>query len=157
MGMTFLDSTDGDRLKELVKKAGSSTKVTVAVGGWTFSQGASKDVFSTMIGSSSNRAKFIASAKSFISSYGIAGIDIDFEYPASVERGGPPSDTPNLTAFFKELRAGLGASAVISLATPAGYWFLKGFELDKIAPQLSFINVMSYDYRTCFIYSSLTF
>ena len=58
----------------------------------------------------------------------------------------PPSDTPNLTLFFSELRSGIGSS-LISLATPAGYWFLKGFELDKIAPNLDFINMMSYDYR----------
>ena len=73
MSMSFADPTDGDRLKELVKKAGSGIKVTTAVGGWTFSQGSTKDVFSVMIGSSANRAKFIASAKSFISTYGIAG------------------------------------------------------------------------------------
>ncbi|KAF8074509.1 hypothetical protein FPV67DRAFT_584750 [Lyophyllum atratum] len=147
MNMGFADATDGDRLKELVTKAGSAVKVMVAVGGWTFSQGATKDIFSTMIASPDNRTKFIASAKSFISAYGIAGIDIDFEYPASVERGGPPSDTPNLTLFFQEFRAGLGSSALISLATPAGYWFLKGFELDKISPELSFFNMMSYDYH----------
>lgn len=47
------------------------------------------------------------------------------EYPASVERGGPPTDTPNLTAFFQELRSAL-PSAEISLATPSGYWFMKG-------------------------------
>jgi len=49
------------------------------------------------------------------------------EYPASTERGGPPSDTPNLTAFFKELRAAL-PSTIISIASPAGYWFMKGAE-----------------------------
>ncbi|EJD54185.1 glycoside hydrolase [Auricularia subglabra TFB-10046 SS5] len=99
-----------------------------------------------MIGSAANRATFINSVKSFISSYKIDGIDIDFEYPAAMERQGPPSDTPNLTLFFNELRAGVGSS-LISLATPAGYWFLKGFEMDKIAPKLDFINMMSYDYH----------
>jgi GH18 family chitinase len=74
MNMAFDDPTDGNRLKELVTKAGSSVKVMIAVGGWTFSQGSTKDIFSVMIASAANRAKFIASAKSFISSYGIAGI-----------------------------------------------------------------------------------
>jgi len=78
------------------------------------------------------------------------------EYPASIERGGPPEDTPNLTLFFKELRAGLGSS-LISLATPAGYWFLKGFELDKISGNLDFINMMSYDYRSSSIPPSFVF
>lgn len=142
----FADSSDGDRLKELVTKAAGKVKVSVAVGGWTFSEGSTKDRFSIMIGSSANRATFISSVKSFISSYKIDGIDIDFEYPAAMERQAPPSDTPNLTLFFKELRAGIGSS-LVSLATPAGYWFLKGFELDKIVPNLDFINMMSYDYH----------
>ncbi|KAF5372023.1 hypothetical protein D9615_008091 [Tricholomella constricta] len=147
MTINFDDPTDGDRLRELVTKAGSSTKVMVAVGGWTFSQGATKDMFSTMIGDAANRATFINSVNAFISSYGIAGIDIDFEYPSSIERDGPPSDTPNLTLFFREMRANLGPSTLISIATPAGYWFLKGFELDKISPEVSFFNMMSYDYH----------
>jgi len=68
------------------------------------------------------------------------------EYPAAMERNGPPSDTPNLTVFFKDFRAGL-EDAILSLATPAGYWFLRGFELDKISPNLDMINMMSYDFR----------
>jgi chitinase len=66
-----------------------------------------------------------------------------------MERQAPPDDIPNLTIFFKEFRAGLGSS-LISLATPAGYWFLQGFEMQKIAANLDFINMMSYDYRERF-------
>ncbi|KAJ8078102.1 hypothetical protein PM082_000308 [Marasmius tenuissimus] len=143
----FDDSADSDRLKELVTKAAKTkTKVLVAVGGWTFSEGATKDRFSVMIASSANRSKFIDSVKSFISSYKIDGIDIDFEYPAAMERQGPPEDTPNLTLFFSELKSGVGSS-LVTVATPAGYWFLKGFEMDKIAKNLDFINMMSYDYH----------
>ncbi|CCO33578.1 hypothetical protein BN14_07662 [Rhizoctonia solani AG-1 IB] len=100
-----------------------------------------------MISASANCATFIASVKSFLTTYKLNGIDIDIEYPASIKRGGPPSDTPNLTTFFKELRSGL-PSTEISLATSSSYWFLKGFELDKIAPSVSFINMMSYDYHS---------
>ncbi|KAJ3515636.1 hypothetical protein NLJ89_g1634 [Agrocybe chaxingu] len=148
MTIGFENPSDYPRLQELVTKAAStSTQVLVAVGGWTFSQGATKDRFSTMIESAANRAAFTASCNQFINQYNVAGIDIDFEYPASVERQGPPSDTPNLTTFFREFRAGLGSSRTITIATPAGYWFLKGFEMDKIAPNLDFINMMSYDYH----------
>ncbi|KAJ7501452.1 glycoside hydrolase superfamily [Mycena galericulata] len=56
-------------------------------------------------------------------------------------------DTPNLTAFFQELRAALGSSVLISCATPAGYWFLKGFEIDKITSSVDYLNMMSYDYH----------
>lgn len=61
----------------------------------------------------------------------------------------PPSDTPNLIAFFDELRASL-PSNIISLSIPVGSWFLKEFELGKIAQNLDMINVMSLDYRKSF-------
>ncbi|KAJ7475695.1 glycoside hydrolase [Mycena latifolia] len=100
-----------------------------------------------MISTSANRATFITSVASFLTQFGLDGVDIDFEYPAAIERGGPGTDTPNLTAFFQELRAGLPSSALVSVATPAGYWFLKGFEINKIAASVSYINMMSYDYH----------
>ncbi|EEB90701.1 hypothetical protein MPER_11056, partial [Moniliophthora perniciosa FA553] len=92
------------------------------------------------------QSTFISSVKDLLSTYGLDGIDIDFEYPSAIERGAPATDTPNLTAFFRELRAGL-PSAVISCATPAGYWFLKGFEIDKIVENIDYLNMMSYDYH----------
>ncbi|KAG6886456.1 hypothetical protein C0995_007628, partial [Termitomyces sp. Mi166 len=54
--------------------------------------------------------------------------------------------TPNLTAFFQELRTALG-NKIISCATPAGFWFLQGFEIDKIATSVTYLNMMSYDYH----------
>ncbi|KIP07102.1 glycoside hydrolase family 18 protein [Phlebiopsis gigantea 11061_1 CR5-6] len=99
-----------------------------------------------MISSSSTRATFISSVGSTLAQYGLDGIDIDFEYPGAVERNAPATDTPNLTAFFSELRSSL-PSTIISVAAPAGYWFLKGFEIDKIASSVTYINMMSYDYH----------
>ncbi|KAJ7920224.1 glycoside hydrolase [Mycena leptocephala] len=100
-----------------------------------------------MISTSQNRATFIASVAKFLTQFGLDGIDIDFEYPAAIERNAPATDTPNLTSFFTELKAGLPSSALISIATPVGFWFLRGFQIDKIAPSVSYINMMSYDYH----------
>lgn len=68
------------------------------------------------------------------------------------------TDTPNLTAFFMELRQALGSKLIscglwyrrselffhtyCRVAAPAGYWFLKGFEIDAIATYVDFINMM---------------
>ncbi|EJD52180.1 glycoside hydrolase [Auricularia subglabra TFB-10046 SS5] len=99
-----------------------------------------------MIASSSSRATFISSVAQFLKQFSLDGIDIDFEYPSAIERGAPATDTPDLTAFFQELRAAL-PTQVISCATPAGYWFLKGFEIDKVAQSVTYLNMMSYDYH----------
>ncbi|TFK69200.1 glycoside hydrolase [Pluteus cervinus] len=100
-----------------------------------------------MISSAANRKKFIDSAKAFIKNFNLDGIDVDMEYPSAIERSAPSTDTPNLTALFKEMRASMGSDAIISVAAPAGYWFLKGFEIDKIMQDISYINMMSYDYH----------
>jgi chitinase len=31
---------------------------------------------------------------------------------------------------------------MMAVATPAGYWFLKGFEIDKIASSVTYMNMM---------------
>ncbi|KAJ7837275.1 glycosyl hydrolases family 18-domain-containing protein [Mycena leptocephala] len=99
-----------------------------------------------MISTSSTRATFISSVKSFLTQFKLDGIDIDFEYPSAIERAAPATDTPNLTSFFQELRAAL-PTQIISCATPASFWFLQGFEIDKIAASVSYLNMMSYDYH----------
>lgn len=61
---------------------------------------------------------------------------------------------------MREMKAGLPAGTIISvgmyftydyasfwliilvIATPAGYWFLKGFEINKIAASLTYINMV---------------
>ncbi|KAF5360156.1 hypothetical protein D9758_011368 [Tetrapyrgos nigripes] len=144
-----LSDADVPLLQQLVNQKASNPgmKVIIAIGGWDFSElDATKDLFSFMIASSSSRATFINSVKSFLDRFELDGIDIDFEYPGAIERNAPATDTPNLTAFFKELRSAIG-SKIISIATPAGYWFLKGFEIDKIAGSVDYMNMMSYDFH----------
>ncbi|KAF7367964.1 Glycoside hydrolase family 18 protein [Mycena sanguinolenta] len=130
------------------KNAYSGLKVLIAVGGWDFSEdGDTRDLWSLMVGSSANRATFIKSILAFLELMSLDGIDIDFEYPGAIERDAPATDTPDLTAFFSELRTALPSQYLISIATPAGYWFLKGFEIDKIVGNVTYINMMSYDYH----------
>ncbi|KAJ6505220.1 glycoside hydrolase [Mycena sanguinolenta] len=104
-----------------------------------------------MVGSSANRATFIKSIVATIKLLSLDGIDslghLRAEYPSAIERNAPATDTPSLTAFFSELRSELPSQYLISIATPAGYWFLKGFEIDKIVGNVSYINMMSYDYH----------
>ncbi|KAJ6534425.1 hypothetical protein DFH09DRAFT_1405431 [Mycena vulgaris] len=145
-----LATADVPLLQALVaeKAVNPGLKVLIAVGGWDFSEAdPTRDLFSVTIGSAQARSAFIASVKTFLATYQLDGIDIDFEYPGAIERGAPATDTPNLTTFFQELRSALGSSVLISCATPAGYWFLKGFEIDKIAAEVDYINMMSYDYH----------
>lgn len=135
-------------------------KVIASIGGWNFPS----SYFSKMVATSESRSKFINSAKSFISQHGMAGIDIDWEFPCSPPRNDPvkitcdkfrhtqddggncPADTTNLVAFLKELRAALGDDMHISVASQAAekHWVQMGIK--DASQYVDQWNVMSYDY-----------
>ena len=141
-------------------------KVVLSVGGWNFPSAH----FSAMVSTAANRAKFIASVKSTLAQYQFDGVDIDWEYPCSAPRtdyvklscadvkpsadaGGGANgtaacgaDTGGLLALIQELRAALGAGAIITTASQAGVANAALWDLKAMAQSLSWFNVMSYDY-----------
>jgi chitinase len=77
--------------------------------------------------------------------YGFDGIDIDWEYPAALDRGGVAADTANYVTFLKELRAALGSGYGISATLPLSYWYLQGFDVVGMEQYVDWFNFMSYD------------
>src|SRR5690606_34623164 len=82
------------------KERNPDLKVMIAIGGW------GADGFSDMALTPESRAKFIASAKTFIQTYGLDGMDMDWEYPGISGAGtkARPEDTQNFTTLMKGLR-----------------------------------------------------
>lgn len=83
----------------------AGTKVIVSVGGWS---GGTK--FSPMVASASARANFIKWNTDFITKYGTAGVDLDWEYPTAAGPGCnamSANDIPNYLQLIKELRTSL--------------------------------------------------
>ncbi|KAJ3156626.1 hypothetical protein HDU86_003850 [Geranomyces michiganensis] len=146
-GRLDVENGDYDLLKRLVKmKEGSAMKVVVSVGGWSFQNpGPTVDRFKNMASSSASRATFIQSALDMFKTYGVDGLDIDWEYPTTPERSGSPSDTKNYSLLLKELHAAFNGQYTLSIATPAGYWYLRHFELEEIVKYLDYIVYMTYD------------
>lgn len=67
------------------KAQNPSLKVIASIGGWNFPSA----FFSRMAASPASRAKFIASAKAFLTAHQLDGIDLDWEYPCSPPRPDP--------------------------------------------------------------------
>ncbi|KAL8694715.1 MAG: hypothetical protein Q9224_003515, partial [Gallowayella concinna] len=138
----FSDLTD-------MKKKNSALKAVVALGGWTFNDNgtATQPVFSNMVGSAGNRAKFITNLLSFLREYAFDGVDFDWEYPGAPDRGGHPDDGKKFTIFLRELKDAIGKQPTpyeVSFTVPTSYWYLRWFDL-KAVDHVDFINVMSYD------------
>ena len=101
-----------------------------------------------MVSGYDNRQTFINSLVSFLQKYGLDGVDIDWEYPAALDRGGSPADTQNYVLLMSDIRDAFqsvnpGWQATITL--PTSYWYLRGFDISGLQKYVSWFNVMSYD------------
>ncbi|KAL7746162.1 hypothetical protein RI367_008533 [Sorochytrium milnesiophthora] len=139
---------DLDQIRTLtgMKRLNPSLKIVLSVGGWAFSNpGPTVHRFSDMTASAETRAKFINSVQAFLSEQNLDGIDFDWEYPRTPERNGRAGDTDNYLALVWELRRSVGTSKSISIAAPAGFWYLREFRIAEMAQELNYIVYMTYD------------
>ncbi|KAL4986479.1 hypothetical protein BDW68DRAFT_178697 [Aspergillus falconensis] len=95
--------------------------------------------------------RFFRSLISFLSTYNLDGVDIDWEYPRPhdiVDRGGRDEDFENFPIFLRRLKQALrsaGGRYGVTLTLPASYWFLQYFDIVNLEKHVDFFNIMSYD------------
>ena len=131
-------------------------KVAISIGGWT---GSGK--FSNVALTDSSRRLFAQSAIDlFIRRHPglFDGIDIDWEFPVAGGLEGNaerPADRENFTLLLAELRRLLDAEGErdsrhyeLTIAASARPQEIANLEIQRIAPLLDFINVMTYDYHS---------
>lgn len=102
---------------------------------------ANQVVRSDMTSTQGNRAAFISSLKQFMITYGFQGVDLDWEYPATPERGGGRADTENYVALVKDMRAAFGSQFGISLTLAPDYWYLRGFDAKAMKPYVDWFGL----------------
>ncbi|GAA6029711.1 hypothetical protein JCM8097_001014 [Rhodosporidiobolus ruineniae] len=137
----------GDILKRVVKYAhGNDTKVLIAIGGWSDST-----YFSGAVATASRRATFVQSIVDLVNTYGVDGVDIDWEYPGTQGDSGnqiSTKDTANLLTFLKALRAALPNARLSTCTTQQTYVGANGSPIGDVsayADVLDNILVMNYD------------
>ncbi|KAF7315065.1 Glycoside hydrolase family 18 protein [Mycena indigotica] len=134
------------RLVSSAKASGAGTKIVLSVGGWGGST-----YFHQACSSSANRSTFVSALSSAVSTYGLDGIDIDWEYPNNPGAGNPygSADAANLLQLLTSLRSALGSSKIISAAVTDLPWLgsdgnpIK--DMSAYAAQMSYANLMNYD------------
>ncbi|KAL8705354.1 MAG: hypothetical protein Q9225_008031, partial [Loekoesia sp. 1 TL-2023] len=103
--------------------------------------GAGSSPFASMASSPTARENFASSAKHILDTYGLDGLDIDWEHPDNSKRG---ADYVSLMAI---LRKNLPAPKyLLTSALPAGTWALQHIDLGKAASSMDYVNIMAYDF-----------
>jgi chitinase len=157
-----LEATDDGDLGEhggfhqvtALKQKYPALKVLLSVGGWAHNDAPNGWKFTTMAATARYRHEFIESALALLREYDFDGLDLDWEYPASGERGGFAADRGNYVTLLAEFHAAMQAEAkasaklelLLTIAAPSSMWFLSGFELGAIHPHVDWINLMAYDF-----------
>ncbi|KAJ7647732.1 glycoside hydrolase [Roridomyces roridus] len=138
------------RLVTSAKNSGAGTKIVLSVGGWGGSA-----FFHQAAGSAAARSTFVSALSSAVTTFGLDGIDIDWEYPNNPGAGNPfgSADAANLLTLLTSLRTALGTSKIISCAVTDLPWIGSNGSpltsgLAAYAAQMSFANIMNYDIFT---------
>lgn len=123
-----------------LKETNPDLKVLLMIGGW----GEHADGFSMMARDPEKRTLFCTECKKHIDTYGLDGIDIDWEYPGAgpSSNGKHKDDEKNFVLVLKELRETIGNTKIISYASYAGADYM---DWKNAMLYLDYVNVMTYD------------
>lgn len=136
-------------LKQL-KAQNSRLNIMISVGGWDYST-----YFSDAACTASNRETFAQSCVDLVKTYGLDGVDLDWEYPVTggmVGNINRAADKQNFTLLLQAVRAkfdALGAATgkkyYLSIAGGAGSSYMTKIEPQGVAAATDFVFIMAYD------------
>lgn len=118
-------------------------QVIAAIGGW------GAEGFSDAASTAKSRYDFARQVNRLINNYNLDGIDIDWEYPGSSASGikSSPNDKENFTLLLTAIRDVIGDEKWLSVAGTGDTGYTnRSAEIDKIAPIITYFNLMSYDF-----------
>ena len=137
-------STAEDNIAGLqaLKKVRPNLQMLISIGG-----GGNLDAaFQRVVQSPENITGFVTSCLDLMKSWGFDGLDLDWEFTQNDFK-------QPLTALLAEMRRQVdalgqsdGRTYLLTMAAPAGPLGIGRLELDKIAPLVDWINLMTYEY-----------
>ncbi|WP_122639441.1 peroxiredoxin [Romboutsia sp. Marseille-P6047] len=126
-----------------LKRYNPQLQVIAAIGGW------GAEGFSDAASTPKSRYDFARQVNRLINNYNLDGIDIDWEYPGSSASGIKSSinDRENFTLLLTAIRDVIGDEKWLSVAGTGDTGYTnRSAEIDKIAPIITYFNLMSYDF-----------
>ncbi|MBK9337688.1 MAG: T9SS type A sorting domain-containing protein [Lewinellaceae bacterium] len=124
------------------------TRFTVSIGGWAHSEN-----FPAIAADPAKRARFAADCARIVELYNLDGIDIDWEYPGTEERGGSPADRQNFTLLLLQVRETLQTlktkirrDLMLTIACGAAPKNMANIDWPLVHKLVDGINLMSYSF-----------
>ncbi|WP_426746551.1 RICIN domain-containing protein [Myxococcus faecalis] len=135
-GLTGPGATDA-RLRSLVTAAHArGVKVLIAVGGWN---NGDDSAFEQLAASAGTRTTFVNTLVSYVTTAGLDGVDIDWEYPD------PGASAQNFAALIRELGVAMRARGkLLTAAVVANGYYGDGVPASTFT-DFDFLNIMAYD------------
>ncbi|KAE8553815.1 hypothetical protein EYB25_002353 [Talaromyces marneffei] len=108
--------------------------------------------FTALKSKNSDLKTFITHLLAFMRHYGFDGVDFDWEYPGATDRQpnelNSAEDGANYILLMQDIQAAFDLqpeSLVLSFTAPTSYWYLRWFDIGKMAEAADYINFMTYD------------
>lgn len=139
----FAPIFDGEKEK-YSKITSLGLHVSLSIGGDL----ASITPMSKMVANSDIRKHFCDYSVNYAKSFGFKGIDIDWEYPGDLERGGSLDDSKNFIEFVKDLRESINKidpTFTLSVALAGGPFWGKEYSVNETIQYVDWFNIMSYN------------
>jgi chitinase len=135
-----------------LKKTNEQLKVLVSVGGAGNASG-----FDQMVLNHANRKIFIRSVVDLVKSYGVDGVDLDWEFP-NQDPVHDKNQKIHFTQLLEELRSAINKQHrhkfILTVAVAAPVFLIdNSYKVPYLNQWVDFVNVMTYDYH---FYTKLT-
>lgn len=134
----------GQRFSDYAHK--HKVRFLVSIGGWAHS-GYFFDVAADPV----KRVRFAEQCALIIQLYNLDGVDIDWEYPGNIERGGSPADRQNFTLLVQQVRQAfdalerrIGRNLMLTAAVGAAPRHMQAIDWPQVNHLLDGINLMAY-------------
>lgn len=115
---------------------GIGAKVGILIGGWNDGD---DSAFEVLAASLTSRTQFVTSVIALLQLHDIDGVDLDWEFPSSIESG------KNFSLLVNQLAKALKKhDKFFSIAVPALGQHARYFSIDTLS-KADFVNVMAYD------------
>ncbi len=128
------------KLQTIVTKAHAvGTKVLIAVGGWSDNGVILDPTFEALAGNATSRSRFITACMSLVNTYGLDGVDIDWEYPDAGQ------SSTNFDLLMTGLSDQLKPQGKLLTAAVIGNGATGGGVSATVFAKVDWLNIMSYD------------